>query len=223
MKIKIAPAIMDADLGHLADAIRQLEQAGADLFHVDIMDGHFVPSLVGGSRMVAAIKRYATVPVDVHLMVANPEQAVPWFLQAGADIVLFHPEAARDGAALLRRVHEAGCEVGLALKPETPAESIEPLAMELDCAIVMTVHPGFSGQQFIESACAKIPALRRMCKPGIDIYVDGGINEETAPIAVRYGANVLAAASAVFANSCSAGEALRRLRTVAESVRCCRG
>jgi len=218
VKIKIAPAIMDADLGHLADAIAELEEAGADLLHVDVMDGHFVPAFVGGTRVVAAVKRNATIPVGVHLMVANPDQAVPWFLDAGADTVFFHPEATDDAAEVVRRIQRAGRMAGLALKPEVPARFIEHVAAELDCIVAMTVNPGFSGQGFIESGCAKIPALRRMCKPGIDIYVDGGINPETAPVAIRYGANVLAVASAVFAADVSPGEAVKRLRRIAENV-----
>jgi len=218
VEIKIAPAIMDADLGHLADAIAQVEQAGADLFHVDIMDGHFVPAFAGGPRMVAAIKRYATIPVDVHLMVANPHEAVPWFLDAGADIVLFHPEATDDPLALVRRIRSAGRRAGVALKPDMPAEAIESVASELDCAMAMTVQPGFSGQSFMEAGCEKIPALRRMCGEGLDVYADGGINERTAPIAVRYGANVLAAASAIFAAAVPPPQAVKRLRRLAEEA-----
>ncbi len=218
MKIKIAPAIMDADLARLGEAVAELEEAGADLLHVDIMDGHFVPAFVGGTRVVCAIKRHASVPVDVHLMVSNPAQAVPWFLDAGADILLFHPEAAAQPEQLIRQIHEAGARAGVALKPDESAEVVGPLAAELDCVMAMTVHPGFSGQEFLESGCKKIPALRQMCRPGIDIYVDGGISLQTAPIAVRYGANVMAAASAVFAADVSRAEALGRLRQVAEDA-----
>lgn len=218
MEIKIAPAIMDADLAHLADTIIRLEEAGADLLHVDIMDGHFVPSFVGGLRVVAAVKRNASVPVDVHLMVSNPGRAVPWFIDAGADIVFFHPEAADDAAAVVGQIHQAGRKAGVALKPDMAAECIEPFAAELDCVMAMTVNPGFSGQRFIESGCAKISTLRRMCKPDIDIYVDGGIDQHTAPVALRYGANVLAVASAVFAADVSPPEALKRLRRIAESA-----
>jgi len=206
---------MDADLGHLAESIAQLEEAGADLLHVDIMDGHFVPSFVGGPRMVKAICRHASIPVDVHLMVTNPDEALAWFLDAGAQIVLFHPEASGNAAALVERIHKEGAQAGIALKPDMDAECVREYAAELDCAMAMTVNPGFSGQSFMESGCEKIPALRSMCKEGVDVYVDGGIGPETAKVAVRHGANVLAAASAVFAADLPPGQALKRLRKVA--------
>ncbi len=218
MQIKIAPAIMDADLGHLADVVAELQRGGADLLHVDVMDGHFVPALVGGQRVVAAVRRYATIPVDVHLMVSNPDEAADWFIRAGADILFFHPEATRDPAGLVRRIHAKGRRAGVALKPHMPAELISGFARELDCVIAMTVEPGFSGQAFIEAGCEKIPALRRMCRDGIDIYVDGGINGHTASVAVSYGANVLAAASAVFAADVALAEAIGRLRRDAEQA-----
>lgn len=215
MDLKIAAAIMDADLAHLGEVVAQMQEAGADLLHVDIMDGHYVPAFVGCTRVLRAVKRLARVPVDVHLMVSNPHRAVPWFLEAGADIILFHPDAAEDPAALIRQIHKAGRLAGVALKPDMPAELVQPLAGELDCVMAMTVFPGFSGQQFIEQGCAKIPELRRLCRPNVDIYVDGGINLETAPTAIRYGANVLATASAIFDAGVPPGEALKSLRQVA--------
>ena len=218
MQIKVAPAIMDADLGHLADAIKLVEEAGADLLHIDIMDGHFVPSFVGCRRVVRAVKRYASIPVDVHMMVSNPEEAVPWFLDAGADIVLFHAEAARDAASLVERIHKAGARAGIALKPREDVESIREAAPELDCVMAMTVNPGFSGQKFMEEGCQKIPALRRMCRKDVDVYVDGGIDHHTAQVAVSYGANVLAAASAIFASDIGPAAAMKRLRAAAQEA-----
>lgn len=209
---------MDCDLAHMADQIDLVERAGADMFHVDIMDGHYVPSFAGGTRVVRAAKRHATIPLDVHLMVTNPVDAVEGFIEAGADALIFHPDVCDDPAALIARIKRAGRRAGLALNPDVPAEVIEPFAAELDCVLAMTVFPGFSGQEFIEPGCDKIPALRRMCGDGIDIYVDGGINATTAPIAVRYGANVMAAASAIFAAEHSPPEALRRLREAAEAA-----
>ena len=219
MKIKIAPAIMDADLVRIGEAVELMQRAGADLLHVDIMDGHYVPSFVGGTRVVAAVKRCADIPVDVHLMVSNPDQVVPWFLDAGADVLLFHPDAADDAAAIIRTVHEAGRQCGMALKPDQPAETVEPYAAQLDCVMAMTVFPGFSGQEFVESGCQKIPALRRICRDEVDVYVDGGIGLQTAQVAVGYGANVLAAASAIFAADVPPEQALARLRRVAEQAR----
>lgn len=217
--IKIAPAIMDADLARLAEAIAALQEAGADVLHVDIMDGHYVPSLVGGRRVVAAIKREADIPVDVHLMVTNPDEAVDWFIESGADTLLFHPEVAGDPAGLIGRIHDAGRRAGLALNPGMSAEAAEGLHGLVECVMAMTVVPGRSGQSFMEEGCRKIPELRRLCRPETDIYVDGGIGPETVPTAVRYGANVLAAASSFFAADRSFAETVRILRRAGERTR----
>jgi len=216
VKIKIAPAILDADLTHLADAIAEVEEAGADLLHVDVMDGHFVPNILCGARIVAAIKRAATVPVDVHLMISDPLRYIPAFVEAGADIVLFHVEAVEDPRPVIELIKKSGRACGLALKPRTPAASIAQVAKELDCVMAMTVEPGFSSQGFIQSGCEKIPRLRKMCKSDIDIYVDGGINLATAGTVVGYGANVLAAASAIFHVEIPPGEAVKRLKEAAQ-------
>jgi ribulose-phosphate 3-epimerase len=215
LDIKIAPAIMDADLGHLAEAVAELEEAGADLLHVDVMDGHYVPQSVGCLRIVATLRRYATIPVDVHLMVTNPDEAVPRFLDAGAQIVLFHPEVSKDAADLISRIQKAGARAGVAFKPHMNADCVKEIARMMDCVMAMTVNPGYSGQKFMEEGCRKIPELRRMCRPDVDVYVDGGIDLMTAPIAVKCGANVLAAASAVFKADVPPGEAVKRLKQAA--------
>lgn len=217
--IKIAPAIMDADLAHLADEIAALEVAGVDLLHVDIMDGHYVPSMVGGRRVVAAIKRASSIPVDVHLMVTNPDQAVEWFIESGADSLLFHPEVADDAEGVIDRIHAAGRRAGVALNPTMEVDVAEGLYSMVECVMAMTVEPGRSGQSFMEEGCHKIPELRRLCDPATDIYVDGGIGPDTAPIAVSYGANVLAAASAFFASEKPLVEVAEGLRQGAEEVR----
>ncbi len=218
-EIKIAANIMDSDLTRIADQVGQLEEAGADLLHMDIMDGHYVPAFVGGPRMLAAIKRVAKIPVDVHLMVSNPDTAVDWFLDAGADIVMFHHEAADDPADVIKRIKQAGARAGTALRPEMEADSIRRLAGELDCVIAMTVQPGKSGQSFMEPGCHKIPDIRRMCGDNIDIYVDGGMNGSTISIAARYGANVFATASAVFRSGRPFSEVIPELRAAAEKGR----
>ncbi|MFP4176433.1 MAG: ribulose-phosphate 3-epimerase [Candidatus Brocadiia bacterium] len=210
--LKVAPAIMDADLARISRAVAELQRAGVDCLHVDIMDGHYVPSLVGGRRVVAAIKREADIPVDVHLMVSNPDEAVHWFIDSGADTLLFHPEVADDARGTLRTIHNAGRRGGIVLNPGMDPDVGEGLYEVVDCLLAMTVVPGKSGQAFMPEACTVIPELRRRCGPSTDIYVDGGIDVETAPTAVEAGANVLAAASAFFASERSYAETARLLR-----------
>ncbi len=215
MQIKIAPSILDCDLTQLRQSVAEVEEAGAELLHVDVADGHFVPNIMSGPRLTAAVKQVATVPVDVHLMITDPAEYAPAFIRAGADIVLFHVEAVDDAPELVRFLQGQGVQAGVVVKPDTPASAVEPVAGLADCLMAMTVQPGFSGQSFMESGCAKIPQLRQMFGSDIDIYVDGGIGPETAPVAVRYGANVLAASSAVFNADVPPGEAIARLRETA--------
>jgi len=217
MQIKIAPSILDCDLTRLAESVAELEAAGVDVMHVDVADGHFVPNIMAGPRFTEAVKQCATVPIGVHLMVTDPVRYAPAFIDAGADIVMFHVEAVEDLPAAVRQVagHGRGTRVGLAFKPHTPAEAAQSAIGLVDCLMAMTVQPGFSGQGFIEAGCHKIPALRRMFGSDIDIYVDGGIGPETAGVAVRYGANVLAASSAIFKADVGPAEAVRRLRQAA--------
>ncbi|MGD2173930.1 MAG: ribulose-phosphate 3-epimerase [Candidatus Brocadiaceae bacterium] len=215
MRIKIAPGILDADLTRLAEAVAELEEGGADLLHFDVADGHFVPNIMCGPRLVAAVSRCATVPVGVHLMITDPARYAPMFIQAGAGTVLFHAEAVDDLVAVAAGIRQKGAQPGVALKPDTPARAVQSVVGKVDCLMAMTVQPGFSGQGFMESGCEKIPELRRMFGDEIDIYVDGGIGPETAPIAVRYGANVLAAASAIFEADVPPGRAVERLRRIA--------
>jgi len=215
MQIKIAPSILDCDLTQLRQSVAEVEEAGVDLLHVDVADGHFVPNIMSGPRLTAAAKKVATVPVDVHLMITDPVRYAPAFIDAGADIVLFHVEAVDDAREVISFLHDSGVRAGVVMKPDTPAEAVEAVVGEADCLMAMTVQPGFSGQSFMESGCLKIPALRDMFGSDIDIYVDGGIGRDTAGIAVEYGANVLAAASAIFNADVSPGEAVVRLRGIA--------
>ncbi len=217
--IKIAPAIMDADLARVSEEVRALETTGVDMLHVDIMDGHYVPSLVGGRRVVAAIKREASIPVDVHLMVTNPDPAAEWFIDSGADTLLFHPEVADDPEATIRRIHGANRRAGIVLNPGMEADVGTGLYEMVECVMVMTVVPGKSGQSFMEETCELIPEIRRRCSADTDVYVDGGIDPDTAPVAAAYGANVFAAASAFFASDRSFAKTEKMLRSRTQSAR----
>ena len=215
MQIKIAPSMVESDLTNLAAAVRELEEAGVEMLHVDVADGHFVPNIMVGPYLAAAIAECATVPVSTHLMITDPVRYAPTFIKAGADVLMFHVEAVEDLMSAVRQVKKHGVEVGLALKPGTPPESVQDAVGELDCLMVMTVEPGFSGQGFMESACRKIPALRRMFGDEIDIYVDGGIGPETVGTAVQYGANVMVAGYAVFHADLPPAQAVQNLKQAA--------
>ncbi|MCD6416320.1 MAG: ribulose-phosphate 3-epimerase [Planctomycetes bacterium] len=216
MGIKIAPCVLDADLTRLRESIAEVEEAGADVLHVDAADGHFAANLMAGLSLTRAIAECATVPVGVHLMITDPLRYAPAYVDAGAQVVIFHAETVDDLPDAVNQIKTSGVRVGVALNPDTPPQVLAPVVGRLDCVVVMTVEPGFSGQGFIEKPCRKIPVLRRTFGSGIDIYVDGGVGPETAPIVVGYGANVLAAASAIFRADQPPGKALRRLRRAAE-------
>jgi len=218
MQIKIVPSMMDADLANVARAVAQVEAGGADLLHVDVADGHFVPSIMLGPQVTRAIVGCAHVPVGAHLMMTDPLRYAPTFAETGVDTIFFHVEAVDDLAGAVRAVRDLGVQAGVAIKPKTAPPSLAEAVGEADCLMVMTVEPGFSGQDFMEDACHKIPALRQMFGSSIDIYVDGGIGPQTAGRAVSYGANVLVAASAVFHADVPPDEAVARLRQAAEAA-----
>jgi len=218
MQIKVAPSILDCDLTRLAESVAEVESGGVDMHHVDVADGHFVPNIMAGPQLTAAVVRCATVPVNVHLMISDPVRYAPYFVEAGAHSILFHAEAVDDLPEAVRKVRETGARVGVALKPDTGAGAVESVVGMLDCLMAMTVQPGFSGQSFMESGCHKIPELRRMFGSDIDIYVDGGIGPETAPVAVGYGANVLAASSAVWRADVGPAQAAARLKRVGQQA-----
>jgi ribulose-phosphate 3-epimerase len=217
-KIKIAPSIMDCDLARMGEEVAMVEDAGADILHMDIMDGHYVPSFVGGPRMLKAMKRVATVPIDAHLMVSNPDDAVKWFVDAGADMVSFHPEVANDPAGIIDYIHDAGRLAGIALKPYESASVVEDYAAMVDYVLAMTVVPGFSGQDFMEEGCYKIPELRHLCGDDVDIEVDGGINVGTLPIALSYGANIFVAGSTVFHGEDTPKNMIKSLRNAGQEA-----
>ena len=199
--IKIAPSILSADFGNLAAELTAVTEAGADLIHVDVMDGHFVPNLTLGPMIVSAAKRATQVPLDVHLMISNAELYLQDYIEAGADILTIHAEAVTHLHGAVQRIVALGAKACVVLNPGTGLESLEYVLDQLEMVLVMTVNPGFGGQKFIEACLPKIEALREMMiRRGLklDIQVDGGVNMQTIAKAACAGANVFVAGSGIF-------------------------
>ena len=219
MSLKIAPSILSADFSRLADQVRAVEAGGADQIHVDVMDGHFVPNLSMGPLIVEALKRCTRLPLDVHLMIADPGRYIDPFIEAGADHVSFHIEVAPEPGELIKRLRQRGVGVGVAVNPETPVDPVLEIADLIDMVVVMTVQPGFGGQSFLGANLEKVRALRAWEKArawpedrrGLDIEVDGGIDLTTGPLAAKAGANVHVAGSSIFGAS-DPGRAVGDLR-----------
>jgi len=201
MKIKIAPSILSADFSRLGEEVRAVEQAGADMIHVDVMDGHFVPNITIGPLVVKALSKITKLPLDVHLMIENPEKYIEPFAKAGANIISIHAEAAKQLEADLDLIKSCGVKPAVVINPKTPIKKIEKVLHSVSMVLFMSVNPGFEGQKFMPEVLLKIKELRAILdkrKLNVDIEVDGGINLETAADVVRAGANVLVAGSAIY-------------------------
>jgi len=217
-RILMAPSILSADFTRLAEAIEFVEGAGADLVHVDVMDGHFVPNLTIGPPVVRALKRVATRPLDIHLMIDNPGTTVDWYLDAGADWVTVHVETCHHLQKMVQRIHAAGAHAGMALNPATPATALEEVIADLDMVLVMSVNPGFGGQSFMSEVVPKIAEVAAMIAASGShavIEVDGGIDEHTAPIVAAAGARILVAGNAIFGREDRAA-AMQAIRAAGE-------
>jgi len=199
--IEIAPSILDADFARLADEIAAIESAGVKIVHLDVMDGHFVPNITIGPPVIAKLRNVSSLVFDSHLMISEPAKYAERFVEAGANHVTFHVEAAGQPQRLIDRLHKLGATVGICVNPETPVERIKGLAPLCDMVLVMTVHPGFGGQKFIQEAAKKIIKVREIVGSQIRIEVDGGIDTQTTPIVVSYGADTLVAGNAIFSKS----------------------
>lgn len=201
MVVKIAPSILSADFGNLEAEIKKVEKAGADMIHVDIMDGHFVPNITIGPLVVSGVRKCTKLPLDVHLMIENPDKYIPDFAKAGADIICIHSEASKNLQEDIELIRQNGKKAAVSLNPDTPLEKVLPVLDKVVMVLCMTVNPGFEGQKFMPAVLPKVKKLRSEIgnkKLNVDIEVDGGINPETAPQAVKAGANVLVAGSAIF-------------------------
>ena len=197
--IIVSPSILSADFANLGRDLKELQNNGADWIHVDVMDGHFVPNITIGAPVVKAIKPYSNVPLDVHLMIENPQNYIEDFVKAGADIITFHYEAAGDLTEdIINNIKSHDKLVGLSIKPATPPQEILKYLIMVDMVLIMTVEPGFGGQSFMRDCADKIPVIRQNAPENLIVQVDGGINDQTAKICKELGANSLVAGSYIF-------------------------
>lgn len=199
-KIMITPSILTADFGRLGDAAAEMEASGADMLHLDVMDGQFVPTITFGPSMVKALKKRTKLPLDVHIMIDTPERHVEAFVDAGADFLTFHIETTTHAHRVAQQIRALGAKAGVALNPGTPPAAVEYLLPDVDVVLAMTVNPGYGGQKLIPQCLSKVRAIRSLLdeiNPGAHVMVDGGINLETAPLVIEAGATMLVAGSSV--------------------------
>ena len=202
--IKISPSILSADFSILGDEIKSLEQAGADLIHIDVMDGHFVPNITMGPPIIKMVRKCTKLPFDVHLMISPVEKYIKAFADAGSDIITIHPEATDNLKRAVGAIKSLGKKAGVSLNPKTPISALMDVINDIDLILIMSVNPGFAGQNFMGEVLPKVTELRKMIndkKLKIDIEIDGGINFETAPLAVKAGANILVSGTTIFSGS----------------------
>jgi len=217
---KIAPSILSADFARLGEEIRRVEQAGADLIHFDVMDGHFVPNLSIGVPVLASVRAVTKLPLDAHLMIEEPERYLEAFVKAGADLISVHAEVCRDIPAIARRMHALGIRASVAINPETDPGRVIAAAGDLDMILVMSVHPGFGGQGFIPESLAKLRTIRRELERrglDLDLEVDGGIKIDNLAMVAEAGANVFVSGSAIFGHG-DYNEIIARMRRAAASA-----
>ena len=219
MTLLISPSILSADFGRLAEQVAEAAEAGADWIHVDVMDGHFVPNITIGPAVTAAVRAATDLPVDVHLMIEEPDRYLADFAGAGADYITVHQEACPHLHRTIERMRELGVRAGVTLNPATSLETLAEVISEVDLALIMSVNPGFGGQSYIESSTERIRRLRAMLDErgadGAQLEVDGGINVDTAGAATRAGASVLVAGAAIYGHPDGVAEAIRLLRRAA--------
>ncbi|HON90511.1 MAG TPA: ribulose-phosphate 3-epimerase [Sedimentisphaerales bacterium] len=210
--VEIVPSILSADFARLADEIAVVASAGVKMLHLDVMDGHFVPNITIGPPVIAKLRKHSDLFFDSHLMISEPARYIEAFAKAGVNNITFHIEVTDEPERIVEQIHALGCTAGITLNPETPVESIRKVAPLCEMVLVMTVRPGFGGQSFMADAARKVIEVRRMVGPHIRVEVDGGIDPDTTPIVVSYGADTLVAGNAIFgqADRIAAIEALRK-------------
>ncbi len=214
--VKLAPSILAADFARLGEQVAEAEKAGADRIHVDVMDGHFVPNLSMGAPIVQSLRRVTSLPLETHMMITNPDLFLEEFVAAGSDSFLVHWEGNYNLDRTVRRIKELGKRAGVVINPATPASVLEEILPEVDLVLVMTVNPGFGHQHFLHSTLPKIQRVRQMVermKLSCEVEVDGGVDQETAPLAAEAGADVFVAGSSVFGDKAGVTSAMGRLRT----------